>query len=216
MTFAPCVYHDGVEVLDMYPTSNVQKPHFHFFSWVINEATQVTHVSFWFHWFPTSLLLLSLDMGLRKPAAISFMGQVKHTLGSERLSLFIAAMLVFSYWISSKPSEQVDWQRFGFSRCPFYLGGDSPSPSIPYVLAGVLFQPIVFVSLHLAAAPVRPAPPVLLPVSRALAVCNGFSDLRELMVYVVPAIVGNNLAYNNIYIYIHTVYMIIHIFMYRV
>eukprot|EP00435_Cladocopium_sp_Y103_P066525 s44_g28.t1 len=112
----------------------------------------VTHVSFWLHWFPTSLLLLNLDTCLRKPESIDFMGQIKQMLGYESLGGLIVAMLLLSYWISIQ-SREADWQNLGFSDCPNYLHQDGPSPSMPYVLVGLPFHLLVFASLHLAAAP---------------------------------------------------------------
>ena len=74
--------------------------------------TQVTHFSFWLHWFPTCLLLLNLDTWLRKAHTIFLLGRLKQMLG-KLLILFIAVRLCLSYWISAKASLHVDWQSLG-------------------------------------------------------------------------------------------------------
>lgn len=112
----------------------------------------VTHVSYWLHWFPVSLLLLNLDASLRKPRNIKLMGRLKQMLGYESLSCLILAMLLLSYWMSIQGGH-IDWQKLGFSNCPAYLDQDAASPSMPYVLLGLPFHLLVFASLHLAAAP---------------------------------------------------------------
>eukprot|EP00435_Cladocopium_sp_Y103_P017898 s1711_g4.t1 len=130
----------------------------------------VTHFSFWLHWFPTSLLLLNLDTWLRKAHTIFLMGRLKQMLG-KLLIIFIAVLLCFSYWISAKASLQLDWQSLGFSNCPMYCGGHSPS--MPYVLAGLPFHLTIFLSLHLAAAPTMEPTPSAGPVATF---CNAFRD----------------------------------------
>lgn len=143
------------------------------------DDTEVTHVSYWLHWFPISLLLLNLDTCLRKPGSIDFMKHLKQMLGYESLTCLIVAMLLFSYVISTQ-SREVDWQKLGFSDCPDYLYQNGPSPSMPYVLLGLPFHLLVFASLHLAAVP-EPKPTNAAiskrPLSGVAAVCNAFSGL---------------------------------------
>lgn len=136
----------------------------------------VTHFSFWLHWFPTCLLLLNLDTWLRKAHTIFLLGRLKQMLG-KLLILFIAVLLCLSYWISAKASLQVDWQSLGFSNCPMYCGGHSPS--MPYVLAGLPFHLTIFLFLHLSAAPAPttgPPPPTPGAAGPVATFCSAFRD----------------------------------------
>ena len=68
----------------------------------------------------------------------------------------------------------------GFSNCPMYCGGHSPS--MPYVLAGLPFHLSIFLFLHLSAAPMEAAPAMgamgaMGPVARF---CNAFSFLENM------------------------------------